>query len=62
MDEEELTPQPKIKKKYCPDPFNNRCHEELEVLLFMGIKPDGYVCPRCRIYFSEDFRPLAYVV
>lgn len=62
MDEEEPEPKPKIEKKYCPDPFKNGCHEELKVLLFMGIEPDGYVCQKCKIYFSEDLEPIAYVI
>ncbi len=28
------------------------CGTKLEVLLFLGIQPDGYVCPTCQIYGS----------
>jgi hypothetical protein len=44
-------------EKKCP-----QCSEALKVLLFLGITPDGYVCDRCHLYYSEDVKPRAYVI
>jgi ribosomal protein S27AE len=44
-------------QKKCP-----QCGEALKVLLFLGITPDGYVCDRCQILYSENFQPLAHVI
>lgn len=30
------------------------CATTLEVLLFLGIQPDGYLCPSCQIYYADD--------
>jgi transcription initiation factor IIE alpha subunit len=46
-----------MEEKNCP-----QCGEALKVLLYLGITPDGYVCERCHIYYSDDLKPLAYVV
>ena len=40
--------------KVCPT-----CETVLEVLLFLGVFPDGYVCPMCQIYYDDDLRPVA---
>jgi len=37
--------------RYCPD-----CGPEpgyMNVLMFLGVQPDGYVCKKCRGYFDE---------
>lgn len=45
-------------KPKCP-----KCDGWLEVLLFMGIEPDGFVCPDCKILFDmETLKPLAHVI
>lgn len=44
-------------EQQCP-----QCGSVLKALLFLGITPDGYVCDRCHIYYSEDLKPLAHVV
>ena len=62
MTQENTETQPKIEKKYCPDPFKKGCREELKVLLFMGIVPDGYICPKCKMYYNWDLKPLAHVI
>ena len=37
--------------------------QDLQVLLFMGIEPDGFVCPKCSILFDpETLKPLATVI
>ena len=38
------------------------CDVPLQALLFMGVQPDGYVCPGCGGYFGEDGKRLASVV
>ena len=43
--------------KTCP-----QCGQILQVLLFLGITPDGYVCEACHMYFSEDLKPLAHII
>ena len=43
--------------KVCPT-----CGTVLEVLLFMGIQPEGYVCPRCSIHYDDDLRPGATAI
>jgi len=35
-----------MNKHNCPN-----CQTELQVLLFMGVQPDGFVCPKCKIVF-----------
>lgn len=47
-----------IPARSCP-----RCNTSMEVLLFLGIQPDFYVCPVCKIAFSLDtLQPLATVI
>ena len=46
-----------MSEKICPN-----CNGELDVLLFLGISPDGYVCPKCQVYFNDDLKPLAMVI
>ena len=43
--------------KTCP-----QCGQVLQVLLFLGITPDGYVCSTCHVYLSDDLHPLAHVI
>ena len=48
-------------KKTCP--LKECDGTELSVLLFMGVQPDGYVCPKCKTYFDPDnLKPLARVL
>ena len=42
------------KPKSCP-----QCSEVLEVLLFLGFIPDGYVCASCHIVYNDDLQPIA---
>lgn len=43
---------------YCP-----YCNNELRVLLFMGVQPDGYICDTCRLWLDNtDLHPLATVI
>lgn len=47
--------------KHCPNPTCNKA--ELQTLMFLGITPDGYVCPRCKTLFDmETLKPLAHVI
>lgn len=47
----------------CPE-----CDTVLKVLLFMGEIPDGYVCPKCKLYYppkddgSPEEKPRAVVI
>ena len=49
--------------RHCPD-----CGEEpgyMDVLLFLGITPDGYVCKGCNGYYNEidgELKRLAVVI
>lgn len=38
------------------------CGTKLEVLMFMGIEPDGYVCPKCQRHYDDNLRPGAWVI
>lgn len=31
-----------------------KCDTELEVMLFMGVQPEYYVCPKCQVAFDVD--------
>jgi len=42
---------------HCP-----KCNAEVQVLLFMGVQPDGFVCEKCRTYFAPDGTALAKVI
>lgn len=50
-------------KPSCP-----KCETLMQVLLFMGIQPEGYVCPKCHVLFSIQpdgkpaEQPLAVVI
>jgi tRNA(Ile2) C34 agmatinyltransferase TiaS len=44
------------KNPYCPD-----CKEKMQTLLFMGTSPDGYVCSKCKVLFSQSLEPLGRV-
>jgi hypothetical protein len=46
-----------VSPKACPT-----CGSVLEVLLFLGVQPDGYVCPTCQIYYNDDLQPGARVI
>ena len=37
------------KPKKCPE-----CDVDMTVLLFMGIEPDGYVCPKCKSVYDLE--------
>src|SRR5712692_2282165 len=37
------------------------CGKVLEGLLFLGVQPDGYVCPMCQIHY-DDLRPRARII
>ncbi len=49
--------------RYCPE-----CGPEagyMDVLLFMGVQPDGYVCQKCKGFYHEvdgDLKRLAQVI
>ena len=43
--------------KRCP-----KCGEVLQVLLFLGITPDGYVCETCHLYYNDHLEPRAIVI
>jgi hypothetical protein len=40
--------------KRCP-----LCNDLLQTMLLLNVMPDGYVCPRCELYFSDELIPLA---
>lgn len=39
-----------------------QCDTVLQVLLFLGFQPDGYVCKVCKLHYSDDLKPLAHVI
>jgi hypothetical protein len=39
-----------------------RCGAALQTLLFLGVRPDGYVCATCELYYTEDLKPVARVI
>ena len=39
-----------------------QCGSILKVLLFLGVQPDGYVCETCKLWYSDDLKPLAAVI
>jgi hypothetical protein len=41
-----------------------RCGVILQELLFLGVEPDGYVCPSCKVYYAtaDSDRPTATVI
>lgn len=49
----------KTKKKYkyprkkCP-----KCKVYMDTILFMGVQPDGYACPKCHTYYTPALKPL----
>lgn len=51
------------KKSLCP-----KCKTPMSPLLFMGVQPDGWVCPKCSLYFSSkddgqpNDKPLAVII
>jgi len=52
----------KAKEYRCP-----QCNTVLQVMLFLGVEPDGFVCPECKIYYGVDkegnpTKPLAQVI
>ena len=46
-----------IKVPDCP-----KCGRHLDVLLFMGVEPDGLVCTACKLWFDDDLNPIATVL
>lgn len=42
---------------YCPD-----CNTPLQVLLFMGEIPEGFVCPKCQVFFDFEIKKLASII
>lgn len=50
--------QKPVPVKPCP-----RCGTPMQVLLFLGVRPEFYVCPQCAIAFDlETLEPLATVI
>ena len=41
----------------CPD-----CKAPLQDLLFLGVQHEGYVCPVCKVWFSDEMKKLATVI
>lgn len=39
-----------------------KCRVPMHQMLFMGVQPDGWVCPVCKTYHSDEGRPLALVL
>jgi hypothetical protein len=31
-------------------------------MLLLGVEPDGYVCTACRLYYTDDLKPIARVI
>jgi len=51
-----------IEEKLCPE-----CNVKMDVLLFLGITPEFYVCPECRQAYpikenDENIRSIGYVI
>ena len=44
------------KPKTCPT-----CKAPLRLPGFMHIRPEGYVCEECRIYYSDDLKAIARI-
>ena len=40
--------------KYEEHPPCPKCKAPMNVLLFLGHVPDGWVCPTCRLWFNEE--------
>jgi len=40
----------------CPE-----CGTKMQTLLFMGVIPEGYVCPECKLWFNDECQLLAKV-
>lgn len=38
------------------------CGGPVRPMLFMGVQPDGCVCPKCNLYLSDDGKPLATLI
>ena len=41
----------------CPE-----CGNELKVLLFLGVEPDGFVCEICKVWIDDELKPLAKIL
>jgi hypothetical protein len=39
-----------------------RCGAALKTMLLLGVEPDGYVCTACRLYYTDDLKPIARVI
>lgn len=54
-----------VKKEDFPCP---KCGAVMQVLLFMGVQPEGWVCPECHLFFPAQHdgkpcdKPLAVVI
>jgi uncharacterized protein YbaR (Trm112 family) len=47
-----------MNEKECP-----KCGISLEVLLFMGVEPEEFVCPKCNVMYSfDDLKPIVLVI
>ena len=46
-----------ITVQQCP-----QCGGPVAVILFMGVQPDGFSCPQCHLWLSDDFVPLATII
>jgi len=44
-----------------PPPVCPYCQGPLEVLLFMGVQPDGFTCPKCSVFFSPAMKALGTI-
>ena len=50
-------------KESDPEPLCPKCEVELSVMLFMGMTPDFYVCPKCRLaYDLKSLKSFATVI
>lgn len=47
----------RVKNPMCPD-----CNVEMDVLMFMGVEPEGFVCPKCNRLFNDEMKPMAIVI
>jgi hypothetical protein len=46
-----------IGARTCPD-----CHSALQPPTFLNIRPEGYVCESCMMYYDADLTPIAKIL